>query len=48
MAMTEYVLEFPDYFDDYSAEIKGKGCFSDVVLVVSGQRHRLNFYDPYV
>lgn len=44
--MTEYVVRFPAYFDDYAAEIEAKGFFADIVVEAGSALYRPLFYDP--
>ncbi|CAN1576165.1 hypothetical protein MCELHM10_03905 [Paracoccaceae bacterium] len=44
--MPDYSLALPADFDDYAPDLEAKGWFGDAVLIVSGRRFRLCFYDP--
>lgn len=44
--MTNYKLELPDDFDDYSWEVESKGWFSLAVAEIDNNRYEINFYDP--
>lgn len=44
--MADYVIEFPDYFDEYAWEIEAKGYFADLTIVVGVRRLHPTFYDP--
>lgn len=40
-----YTITFPDYFDDYAAEIEAKGYFADVIVDADGLQYKPVFYD---
>jgi hypothetical protein len=41
----EYVIRFPDYFDEYAGEIEAKGYFADLEIDVGGLKYKPPLYD---
>lgn len=44
--MSQYTLEFPDWYDQEAAVIEAKGWFGEAMLRASGKSFQLVFYDP--
>jgi hypothetical protein len=44
--LSDFSLALPADFDDFVPDLKAKGWYGDAVLVVSGRKYRLCFYDP--
>jgi hypothetical protein len=41
----DYLIRFPDYFDDYATEIEAKGYFADLVIEAGGLKYIPVLYD---
>lgn len=46
MGRESYSASFPEYFDDYAAEIEAKGYFADLIINIGHDRVRPTIYDP--
>lgn len=44
--MTDFTIEFPEYFDDEAPIIEAKGWFGELTIVIGERRLRPTFYDP--
>lgn len=42
---TQYSIEFPDYYEEYSSEIEAKGYFADLIIRLEDVEIRPTIYD---